>query len=673
MKKGFRNLLLGLLVVLIFLGTFYLLLLPDRNVYDVELTAGQTLPHDITAPVDFSVPYDQEEFQEIRNRTMESEPIHLRRDTSVWVSLEERLYPRFLLATYDSAFSRGVLEELGSMYREGVFSLERVREYYDGEQAVLHEAGGTEDRQLFDMNDIGDVRETLEMRLGGLDLSGAAVDQFTSVMEPNLTVDDSSREVSARSSLEGLSNVDTTIAAGTVLLQAGEQASAETVEYLEYLKDSIMNRRSVKQTLSMVLLVLMIIGIAVFYVREIMPETWRSANRFSLLGTIWILSLAATGLFWLALRQSTGVPYATVVTFGAAMTSIFFHRRDAIFLTLLFSLTLGLVHPHPYSVALISSVSGILAALTVWDVRQRRSVPLAMGLSAAGGISVFLLLQLMGASLYSQNMLESVVGLLIIPVIGIGSANSLLFIFERIFGVYTVLSIEEVNKTEHPLLKKMREVAPGTWNHSQTVAELASRAAGAIGAWESLASAGGYFHDIGKMSDPEMFIENQRDIDNPHDSMNPWMSARKIISHVADGVKLAEKAKLPGAVIDIIRQHHGRSVTRFFYNKALKESSDPEEVKREDFVYPGPRPSSLEAALVLLADQVASATKNLTAPEGISEVVSDIVDEKDLEGELDDCHLTRRNLKTIARVFTSVLESKFYKRVSDYPLGDANG
>ena len=673
MKKGFRNLLLGFLVVIVFLGTFYFLLLPGRNVFDVELTPGQTLPHDITAPVDFSVPYDHEEFQQIRDMTMESEPIHLRRDSAVWTSLEERLYPRFLLATYDSAFSRGILEELGSIYQEGVFSLEQVREHYSGEQAILHGTGGTEDRQLFDMNDIGDVRETLEMRLGGLELSGITVDQFTSTLEPNLTVDDSAREVSARSSLAGLSNVDTTIAAGTVLLEAGEQANSETVEYLESLKSSTMNRRGMNQTFSMVILVLLITGIAIFYVRELMPETWGAPNRFSLLGTIWILSLASTGLFWLALRDSAGVPYASVVTFGAAMTSIFFHRRDALFLTLLFSLILGLVHPHPYSVVLISSVSGTLAALTVWDVRQRRSVPLAMGLSAAGGIGVFLLLQLMGVSLYSQNMLEFALGLLIIPVIGIGSANSLLFIFERIFGVYTVLSIDEVNKTEHPLLKRMRDVAPGTWNHSQTVAELAGRAAGAIEAWESLASAGGYFHDIGKMSDPEMFIENQRDMDNPHDSMNPWMSARKIISHVSDGVKMAEKAKLPGAVIDIIRQHHGQSVARFFYNKALKESSDPEDVSREDFTYPGPRPSSVEAALVLLADQVASATKNLTSPEGLSELVSDIVDEKDLEGELDDCHLTRRNLKTIARVFSSVLESKFYKRVSDYPLGDTNG
>ncbi|MCD4776488.1 MAG: HDIG domain-containing protein [Candidatus Aegiribacteria sp.] len=667
-----RNILIGSLITAVFLGTFYLFFMPDHHIIDLELTIGQTIPNDIVAPFDFNLPYNDEEFDEIRDEMLESIPVHLKYDETVWQPLRDRLYPLMLLTTYDSSFARGMVGELSSIYEDGVFDLDNVREFYSGEQAVILGSSSTEDRQLFDLNEIEDVREILEIRMGRWDLPSGDLNEISSILLPNLIVNDSSRQVNAETVIAGISNIDTTITAGSILLKANEPVTSRTIEYLDYLKNTPMESLFFNHVSCLLLLVILLMGVAFFYVHDIMPDTWESTNRFLLLGVIWIISLATTGTLWLALKNSTGYPCYTLVTFGAAMTSIFFHRRHAIFFTLFFSLLLGLVHPHPYSVVLISAVSGILATLTVWDVRERRSIPVAIGLSATGGIAVYLLLHMYNTSLYPSSPMESMLGLLLVPVIGIGSANALLFLFERIFGVYTVLSIDEVNKTDHPLLKHMRDIAPGTWNHSQTVAELASRAAGAIDAWESLASAGGYFHDIGKMNAPELFIENQRNMENPHDSMNPRDSAGKIIAHVKNGVELAEKAKIPRAVIDIIQQHHGVGLTKFFYNKALQESSDPQSVKKSDFSYPGPRPFTIEAALVMLADQTASITKNLTSPDEVAELVAKIVDQKDLEGELDDCHLTRRNLKTIVKVFTSVLESKFYKRVDNYPIGDSN-
>lgn len=667
-----RNILLGSLIAIVFIGTFYLFFMPDHHIIDLKLSIGQTLPHDIVAPFDFNLPYHEDEFAEIRSGMLESIPVHLKYDETVWQPLKDRLYPLMLLATYDSSFARGMVEELSLIYEDGVFDLDHVREFYDGEQAVLLSSSGTEDSQLFDLNEIEDVREIVEIRMGRWELSSDDLNEIASILLPNLIVNDSSRQVNAEIAIAGISNIDTTITSGSVLLEANEPVTSRTLEYLDHLRDTPMESHFFKHVSSLLLLFILLMGIVFYYVHDIMPDTWEATNRFLLLGVIWTISLAATGTLWLAFKNSTGYPCYTLVTFGAAMTSIFFHRRHAVFFTLFFSLILGLVHPHPYSIVLISAVSGVLATLIVWDVRERRSVPVAIGLSATGGIAVYILLQMLSSSLYPSSIIESCLGLLIVPVIGIGSANALLFLFERLFGVYTVLSIDEVNKTDHPLLKQMRDVAPGTWNHSQTVAELASRAAGAIDAWESLASAGGYFHDIGKMAAPELFIENQRNMENPHDSMNPWDSARKIIAHVEKGVELAEKAKIPRAVIDIIQQHHGVGLAKFFYNKALQESSDPNSVQLSDFSYPGPRPFTIEAALVLLADQTASITKNLTSPDEVAELVARIVDQKDLDGELDDCHLTRRNLKTIVKVFTSVLESKFYKRVDNYPIGDSN-
>jgi len=667
-----RNILIGSLVAVVFIVTFFLFFMPDHHFIDLKLSIGQTFPDDIVAPFDFNLPYNEQEFDSIREEMLESIPIHLKYDDTVWQTLQTGLYSLLLLATQDSSFTCGMIDELSSIYEVGVFDLDQVREYYDAEQVVLEDFSGTEDRQLFDLNEIEDVRETLEIRLGRWNINDTDLYDISSILQPNLIVDDSSRQVEAEIAIAGFSDIDTTIYAGSILLKANEPVTFRTIEYLDRLKSTSMENHFFKNTASLILLIILITGIIFFYIHDIMPDTWKAPNRFLLIGLIWTISLAATGTLWLALKSSTGYPYFTLITFGAAMTSIFFHRRHAVFFVLTFSLILGLVHPHPYSVVLISAVSGILASLTVWDLRKRQNVPVAIGLSAVGGVAVFLLLHILNTSTYSSSMMESILGLLIVPVIGIGSANALLFPFERIFGVYTVLSIDEVNKTDHPLLRQMREVAPGTWNHSQTVAELASRAAGAIDAWESLASAGGYFHDIGKMVAPELFIENQRNMPNPHDSMNPWESAKKIIAHVRDGVELAVKAKIPRAVINIIQQHHGVSLVKFFYNKALHESSDPDSVKKSDFSYSGPRPDTIEAALVLLADQTVSITKNLTSPDEVAGLVAKVVDQNDLEGELDDCHLTRRNLKTIVKVFTSVLESKFYKRVDNYPLGNSN-
>ena len=665
-----RNMLSGSLLAAIFLFTFYLLLVPEHAFMDLNLRVGQVLEHDLVATVDFDLPYNEEDLLEIQMATRSSVPIHLEYDYIVWNTLREKLHSVLLESTNDSLFTNGMLYELFSMYEVGVFDLLDVRENYDGELAVLLSESGTTDCQLFDLYEMKDIRDILALNLRRWNLADETLREITTLLKPNLLLEDSSRIASADAAVAGMNNIDTTITAGSILLEAEKPVTARTIEYVRQLECVSVEYHGFTHLAGLMLLVSIILAIAMFYVHDIMPDTWNAANRFLLLGVIWIISLGATGILWLAMNETTGYPYATLITFGAAMTSIFFHRRHAVFFTFMFSLVLGMVHPHPFSIVLISSVSGLLAAMTAWDVRRRSSIPAAIGFSIIGGIGIYLLLYMLNAAPETNSLPESILGLLIAPVIGIGAASALLFLFEKVFGVYTVLAIDEANRTDHPLLKEMRDLAPGTWSHSQIVSELASRAAGAIDAWESLASAGGYFHDIGKISTPEYFIENQRNMTNPHDSMNPWESARKIIDHVRIGVALAEKAKLPRAVINIIQQHHNSSLAKYFYNKAIAEAIDPDSVLESEFRYPGPRPSTIEAALVLLADQVASATKNLADPENLSDIITSVIDEKDLDGQLDDCHLTRRNLKTIASVFTSVLESKFYKRVKDYPSGD---
>jgi cyclic-di-AMP phosphodiesterase PgpH len=663
-----RRYLTGGLVYTACLATFFFLFMPDRPPLDLKTPlAGEVLETDLVAPFDFDVLYTDEELSGLEEETRASIAAYLRLDYGVWEAIRSDLTPLLAGLGLDSAYIRGVTGELEEQYDRGVFSLDDVRESCSGDRMVLLTDSGASDHDLFDLNEMEDVRGALESLLSRYPLPPEDILEALSILRPNAVTDDSARNANADAAVAGLGRVDTTIAAGSIIILAGQPATDRTMELVTNLQRSSPGLHDIRQPVGILLVTALLLSISVLYVREIMPEAWRSMNQILLLAVIWTLSLAVTGILWAALRGNYGFPYATMVTFGAAMTSIFFSRRDAIYFAFTFSLAVGLVHPHPYSMVLVSSVSGSLAASAAWNVRKRSSIPRAIGMSATGGLCMYLLLHLLQTTGESSSLLPPILELIISPVIGIGAASAMLFTFEKLFGVYTVLAIDEINRTDHPLLKQMREKAPGTWSHSLTVSELAGQAAGAINAWEALASAGGYFHDIGKMKRPEIFIENQTTAHNPHDSMEPRESAKVIIAHVADGEELAARAKLPRAVVDILRQHHGTSLAQYFYNKARRDSEKPDSIREADFRYRGPRPTTIEAAIVMLADQVASATKNLQSPGEIRSIVERIIEGKDLEGELDDCHLTRRNLKTISDVFTTILESRFHRRVEDYP------
>jgi putative nucleotidyltransferase with HDIG domain len=207
--------------------------------------------------------------------------------------------------------------------------------------------------------------------------------------------------------------------------------------------------------------------------------------------------------------------------------------------------------------------------------------------------------------------------------------------------------------------------APGTYHHSMVVGSLAEAAAEATGANSLLARVGSYYHDIGKISKPEYYVENQRNARSRHDKLSPTMSCLILESHVREGVELAEQEKLPRVIRQLIKEHHGTSLMAFFYQKALEIDSD---APADEFRYPGPKPSSKEAAIIMLADSVEAASRSLTSPtpSRIRGVVARIVENRATEGELDECGLTMAELTKIRESFIPILISIFHARPS-YP------
>lgn len=240
-------------------------------------------------------------------------------------------------------------------------------------------------------------------------------------------------------------------------------------------------------------------------------------------------------------------------------------------------------------------------------------------------------------------------------------------VFEYLFKTVTNISMLELADFNHPLLQRMIMEAPGTYHHSLIVGNLSESACRAVGANALLARIGAYYHDIGKLQKPEYFSENQES-SSKHDHLSPTMSKMVIMNHVKDGVELARKYRLNQSIIDFIEQHHGNSLVYYFYRRALETLEEDQEIKEEGFRYTGPRPATKETAVVLLADSVEAATRALKEPTPvkITEVVHKMINNKFIDGQLDECELTLKDLEKISDVFIRILSGIYHGRVS-YP------
>ena len=249
--------------------------------------------------------------------------------------------------------------------------------------------------------------------------------------------------------------------------------------------------------------------------------------------------------------------------------------------------------------------------------------------------------------------------------------TGLLPFIEGLFGVLTEISLLELGDVAHPLLQELVRRAPGTYNHSINVGSLGEAAAESIGAKGLLVRVGAYFHDIGKMLKPDYFVENQGLEGSRHDALNPAMSTLIIIAHIKDGADLARQHKLPRAIIDLIEQHHGTTLVEYFFRRASErqdanpDASDPQE---SSFRYPGPKPQTIEAAVLMLADAVESASRALVdpAPARIENLVESVAMKKLLDGQFDECGLTLRKLRLVQESLIKSLTSAYHGRVK-YP------
>jgi len=304
--------------------------------------------------------------------------------------------------------------------------------------------------------------------------------------------------------------------------------------------------------------------------------------------------------------------------------------------------------------------SGMLSAILVLEARRRMAIIRAgFIIGAVQAVLLFFIDRffLRDFSRYAILFLNGVS----CGVIAIG----ILPVFEYLFKTVTNISLLELADFNNPLLKRLMMEAPGTYHHSLVVGNLSEAACSVVGAHSLLARIGAYYHDIGKLQKPEYFSENQCVSESKHSSLTPTISKMVIMNHVKDGIEMARRSRLTPRLIDFIQQHHGNSLVYYFYLRAVEKLDDDQEVGEEGFRYPGPKPNSRETAIVLLADSVEAATRALRdpTPAKIEDVVHKIINNKFIDGQLDECDLTLKDLEKISEVFIRILNGIYHSRV----------
>lgn len=431
-----------------------------------------------------------------------------------------------------------------------------------------------------------------------------------------------------------------------------------------------------------------------------LPQTFRQNSRIALILLVIIVQLCLVKLSeFLALKLAPEGGFRFLVepyTFAPIVVSLLVGRRHGTFAVVYSSLFGGMTvaKEEAFYFIIFSMICGFVAIYLTNKVRRRSRLVMA---GVYAGIACVLLATTLGqiqwpafsAPLESWELVaKQVLSAVLVSTLTAVLVSGLLPLIEASFRITTDVSWIELADLNHPLLKQMTIEAPGTYHHSLVVATLAETAAEAIGASAVMCRVCSYFHDIGKMKKPAYFIENIGDGHNPHDDLTPSMSALVVTAHVKDGVDMAIKHKLNEEIINVIMEHHGTSLIRFFYHRALKQRDEIErqvaegkaheedipDVSEDSFRYAGPKPRTRESAIISLADSVESASRSLQKPtvKKIDELIDEIFKDRLNDGQLDDAALTLADLATIKSSFATTLRSMMHTRI-EYPKLDEGG
>ena len=484
---------------------------------------------------------------------------------------------------------------------------------------------------------------------------------------PNLVYDEEKSEAAQKDLLSNISWANGFVLNGQKIIDRGEIVDEQTYNILESLRKEWEKRSDSVQEKRLTLAgQILYVGIFLFcfmaYLELFRADYYERKGTLTLLFALIVFFPVLSSIM---VEQNLSSIYVVPFAMIPIIVRVFLDSRTAFMAHVTIILLCSITLRFPHEFILLQVVAGMVAIYSLRELSQRSQLlrtALVVFISYALLYFAFELiheddLTKLNTRMYIYFMINGILLLFAYP---------LLFLLEKIFGFTSDVTLVELSNINNSLLREMSEVAPGTFQHSLQMANLAAAAANKIGGKSQLVRTGALYHDIGKMVNPAFFTENQSGV-NPHKSLSYEQSAQVIISHITDGLKLAEKHNLPKVIKDFISTHHGRGLTKYFYISYKNEHPD-EEVDQEKFRYPGPNPFTKEQAVLMMADSVEAASRSLPeyTEESINTLVDKIIDTQVSEGYFKECPITFKDIATVKALFKEKLKTMYHTRIS-YP------
>lgn len=460
---------------------------------------------------------------------------------------------------------------------------------------------------------------------------------------------------------------------GQIIVEEGQLISRDMYRQLE-LVGMLNSDNQIQPFAGLAMIILLMMGAIVYHFHNEIP-TDRHRNIYLLLFAI-IFSLSIVLMKMISLFQQidySEIGYIVPIAMGALLVKLLINEKVAIISSMIFAVCGSIIFNEGVTGTLNFSIGiyflfASLAGVLFLSQHNRRSKILQAGLFISLiNIALILSIMLLKNGNYSSlefgsNVIMAVASGIIAAVLTIG----LLPFFEAGFGILSTMKLIELSNPNHPLLRKILTEAPGTYHHSVMVANLSESACEAIGANGLLARVSSYYHDIGKTKRPHFFIENQMNIENPHDKIAPQLSKTIIVAHATDGADALRKYKMPKEIVDIAEQHHGTTLLKYFYHKAKQQSE--REILESDFRYVGPKAQTKVAAVIGIADSVEAAVRSMSnpTPQKIESLVDSIISDRLQDGQFDECDITLKELDIVAKALCESLKGIFHSRI-EYP------
>lgn len=528
----------------------------------------------------------------------------------------------------------------------------------------LYDGLNISDGSIGDNSD--DIKKTREIAMEKINdsnlnkksLKNLAVTIAYSEIKPNFFYNDEKTEELRE---EAKKRAPVIIKKGQIVVKEGEPVTKAQLDILAKL--GLLNSKESFEWyiyLSLGILIALIMTIQWIYIRKFDRKIFNDISK------LWLINLF-TCMFVIFARVLSKQPFLIPLACVPMLFTLLIDEKLSLVINGLTCILISCAVEFNVEITLLAIINVLSISIILKKIQARNDI-----LYSVLYISIInVILTFSAGVLLSNNTIDvvkkagfSLIGSLLSGIFTIG----FLPFFESTFDIVTTIKLLELSNPNSPLLKRLLMETPGTYHHSVLVGNLAEVAAERIGGSPVLARVASYYHDIGKIKRPYFFKENQLGNDNPHDKINSNLSTLIITAHVKDGIELAEEYKIPKVIKDIIEQHHGTTLVKYFYITMKNSMENPEEIKEEDFRYPGPKPESKEAAIIMLADSVEAAVRSINDPTKgkIEEMVNNLIKERLNDGQLDNCDLTLKDINKIRNSFVKVLLSIYHQRI-EYP------